>query len=138
MKNSEYKSAFKETYFIVLGDPWSAGDICISVGKIPYPLFKTIPNIHTWAFITAWNPLPVVLSQKENDLRNAQFHKLMTQEGYQLYKGVGKAPDNSWHEDSFLVLNIKNEVAMHWAKRFGQMAFVFGEKDKKAELIFCE
>ena len=36
---------------------------------------KIVGLVETWAFITAWNPLPLILSLEENNKRNKELEK---------------------------------------------------------------
>ncbi len=103
--------------------------------ELEYYLEKV--NTSTWAFITAYNPMSVVLSHEENERRNLGLQVKIKE--YQYLPGEGRDPLGGWTpERSFLILNISLEKANGLAKEFEQKAIVFGEKGSSAELIMIE
>ena len=94
----------------------------------------------TWAFITAWNPIGESDHQlKQNIGRNdALLADLQLLNGMVLPGwGIPDAPE--WPpEASFLVLGISKEDATVISARYGQRAFVFGEKGAKAQLCILD
>lgn len=91
-------------------------------------------NASSWAFITAYNPMSVVLNPEENEMRNQKLKGKIAQ--YQFLEGEGRDPSGEWiPERSFLVPNISLENAIGLAKEFEQRAIMYGEKGGVAELI---
>ena len=58
MTKQELHQAFLNTFFKVFGKT----DFTIKIDAI----ISEAQQFNTWAFITAWNPLPVILSLEEN------------------------------------------------------------------------
>lgn len=88
----------------------------------------------SWAFITAWNPHSLPLTQDENYHRNdlllADIHT------YRYFKGLGVGPDPNWQpEESFLIVGIDKESAITLGRKYNQNAIVFGKKGERAELL---
>jgi hypothetical protein len=52
-------------------------------------LLSEYSQIKTWAFITAWNPLPEILTKSENDIRNNQLKVQLMEEGFVFHPGIG-------------------------------------------------
>ena len=92
----------------------------------------------TWAFITAWNPLPEILSKSENDERNKQLEKEIGERSLKYKKGLGKADDGSWSEESYFIENISIVEALELGKLYGQKAIVMGERGMPAELLVLQ
>lgn len=97
-------------------------------------LYLEKENARTWAFITAYNPMSVVLNPEENERRNQELQKKINY--YHYLMGEGRDPSGEWiPERSFLVLDISRENAISLACSFEQKAIVFGNKGFVAELI---
>ena len=64
MTNSELDLAFKSTDYIVLKNEIIPSDVILKIGIVND--INGITTIGEWAFITAWNPLPEILSDSEN------------------------------------------------------------------------
>jgi len=88
----------------------------------------------SWAYITAYNPLSVILTDEENQRRNTELEQLLT--AYPYKKGIGIDPTGKWKgEASFFIPGISRYEAMDLAQRFGQKAFVYGELGQPATLV---
>ena len=99
-------------------------------------LVDEVQHLNSWAFITAWNPLPEVLSLEENRKRNQNLEEEINSFGLKYCHGIGISEDEKWSEESFFIENISSEKANEWAVKHGQLAFVYGEKSKKAQLVY--
>lgn len=75
----QIKEAYLNTNFIVYGSKHKQDDITIKIGSLNEALYKAIPNLTTWAYITAWNPHPEVLTLEENRGRNNELKKYVKQ-----------------------------------------------------------
>jgi hypothetical protein len=129
----DYIKAFKDTNYIVNIAHNEA--ITINVGKVHKNLDTAIKPLKTWAFITAYNPLPKVLSDLENTIRNNSLKQDIESLGLQLYTGYGIAKDKSWKEESFFITGIDKENAIKLGVKYGQLAIVIGKVGLKSELI---
>jgi hypothetical protein len=69
MDIKKIETAFLETNYVILFE----NKITLKIGDMPTQLLSVNSHIKTWAFITAWNPLPDILTKLENDLRNNQL-----------------------------------------------------------------
>jgi len=132
MKTKEIEHAFIETQYIF----HLQSEIVLKIGEIPADLLEHLPLLQTWAFITAWNPLPDILSRAENDHRNAELQRLLIDQGYSIHKGIGISKDQDWSEESFFIENIDLEVARLVSAQFGQLAFVYGDRKNGNQLVF--
>ena len=92
---------------------------------------------NTWAFITAYNPGSVAARPEENRARQGELERAVTAAGLCFYRGEGKGDDGAWPaEPSLLILGIVEDDAAALARRFGQAAFVFGERGTAARLVW--
>jgi hypothetical protein len=132
MKTNEIEQAFLETSYII----HLQSDIVLKIGEMPADLLEHLPLLKTWAFITAWNPLPDILSKAENEQRNEDLQQYLLDRGYSIHKGIGISKDQSWAEESFFIENIELEDARTASAQFGQLAFVYGDKDSGNQLVF--
>jgi hypothetical protein len=128
------ETAFLETNYIILLE----NKIVLKIGEMPLQLLLEYSQIKTWAFITAWNPLPDVLTKSENDIRNNQLNVQLIEEGFIFHLGVGISKNEDWSEDSFFIENIDLETANAISLKYGQLAFLFGDKINGNQLIFTQ
>lgn len=131
---SEFKTAFLETNYNI---HFQDGEtINLRIGEQPLELLNKLPHLETWAFITAWNPLPIILTKEENYKRNTKLHEKLQEMGFVVHHGVGISKDGNWQEDSFFVENIDKETAKEVSALFSQKAFVYGNKTD-GNLLIC-
>ena len=98
-------------------------------------LFKQ-NRVESAAFITAWNPYSVSLSDKENQSRNEQLEYELNLRSLKFLDGFGQDPLGQWSgEDSFLVLGIELEASKKLGIKFEQNAIVWSDKDAIPQLI---
>ena len=134
MNQNEIEQAFLETNYIVQLE----NEVVLKMGEIPTRLIDDLPQIKTWAFITAWNPLPDILTRTQNDIRNNELRKQLEDEGYLIYPGIGISKNEEWSEESFFIGNIESEKANAISSKFGQLAFLYGDRIKGNQLIFTK
>jgi hypothetical protein len=138
MSKTDLHQAFWETRYVVkTGGPISEA-IVLRIGQNAKTLEDALPHANNWAFITAANPLPEILTPDENQNRQDKLRKLLKEMGYIFYEGVGVSADAHWQEDSMLIVNITRKDANTIAHHFGQMAFVYGTLRKVTELVYTE
>lgn len=128
MTNEETHQAFLETVYTVFNNP----NFDIRINEI----VKEKSSVDSWAFITAWNPLPKIESLEENRQRNNKLENDIKQLGLVYMNGLGVSKDGLWSEESFFIENISLDKAKELAVKYGQLAFVFGTKNNKATLVY--
>jgi hypothetical protein len=134
MDSTQIEKAFLETNYIVqIENP-----IVLKIGEIPKQLLQNFPLLKNWAFITAWNPLPDILSQSENDFRNNQLQVQLKEDGFIFHSGIGISKNEDWSEDSFFIENIDFETANAISIKYGQLAFLYGDCINGNQLIFTK
>ena len=126
--NSKLHQAFINTSYRVL----QSRNIDIKINQT-YTEFDKLEN---WAFITAWNPSPEILSLKENQSRNKQLEQDIKQLGLKYSLGIGISEDQKWSEESFFIENIDLNKANELAAKYGQLAFVCGIRNQNAMLYY--
>jgi hypothetical protein len=128
----EIEQAFLETNYIIKFE----SNIILKIGELPTQLIHNFPEIKTWAFITAWNPLPDILTKAQNDIRNLALKKQMIEDRYVLHTGIGISKNEDWLEESFFIENITLNKANAVSAKYGQLAFLYGDQTKGNQLIF--
>lgn len=99
-------------------------------------LLKVI-NETSWVFITAENPRSQELSKEENKNLNLSLERNLIKEDYQYILGAGIPNNPDWTpENSFLVLGMDKKTGIQLAIKYQQNAFVYGELETTAELIY--
>ena len=71
MTKEEIHQAFIETNFIVIIS--QENSIILKVNHKAEDLEHQFPELESWCFITAFNPLPEILELEENQKRNKQL-----------------------------------------------------------------
>lgn len=114
--------------------------INVRVGQ-PQPQLDCILERHkarSWAFVTACNPRSRLLTDSENDIRQARLAHELIHRRYPHYRGAGHADVPGWPpEDSYLVVGLSKEEALALGRAHEQYAIVYGEHGRPAELLFC-
>jgi hypothetical protein len=134
MENQKIEVAFLETNYLILLE----NKISLKIGEVPKQLLYEHSQINTWAFITAWNPLPDILTKSENEIRNNQLKVQLKEEGFVFYPGIGISKNEDWSEDSFFIENIELETANDISLKYGQLAFLYGDRLNGNQLIFTK
>ena len=95
-------------------------------------------GVRSWAYVTAFNPGSVRLMPRENSERQEDLERTVADLGVPAYRGEGVGDDGQWPpEPSLLVLGIGRLDAQRLGRQYGQIAVVFGEIHRKAELLLC-
>ena len=96
-------------------------------------------NLSCWAYLTACNPGSQPLSAAENRDRQHTLRCAVHDGGWACYPGAGVPDASTWEpEESLLILGIQRQPALQLARRFGQLAIVWGARDTAAELLLSE
>src|SRR5438067_2235057 len=129
--------AFRNTRFIVDGPQ---GEITLRVGERNRQLDELLENFGETgcAFVTAWNPGAVKLSDAENNARQNALIAEVQARGLPFLLGRGVGRDSSWPaEASILIVGASRLEAMELGKRFGQIAIVYAKHGESADLALC-
>ena len=124
----ELNQAYLNTTYRVLQSPL----IDIKINQTNTKLNK----MENWAFITAWNPHPDILSLVENQSRNKQLEQDIKQLGLKYSLGIGISEDQKWSEESLFIENIDLNKANELASKYRQLAFVYGIRGENAMIYY--
>ena len=130
MTPDQLHQAFFNTSFKVLGET----EFIIKIDII----ILEVQLFNSWAFITAWNPSPEILSPEENRNRNKNLENDIIKFGLKYSNGIGISADEQWSEKSFFIENISLDNANELAAKYGQLAYVFGTKNEVAALLYTK
>lgn len=131
---SDLWKAFEETHYIVHHQP----PFTLHVGRHSQELDALLEasRADCAAFITAWNPMSQALSDDENQRRQQSLTDELDRRGLLYHPGIGQHPSNGWPgEQSVLVLGLQLEAARSLAREWGQLAFIWVEREHPVELI---
>lgn len=92
-----------------------------------------------WAYVTAANPASLRLEEEENARRLARLDAEIARRGWRAIPGASLDPEGFWPaEASRLLLGVEEAAARALARRFGQIAFVAGERGAPPRLCWVE
>ena len=135
---SALDAAFRATSFFVDGP---AGRFAIRVGR-PCAALDSLLEEHgaaTWAYVTAYNPGSSPTPAAANVAGQRELEQAVGEAGYRYYRGEGAGDDGAWPpEPSLLVLGVSEAEGAALARRFGQLAIVFGERGGPARLVWVD
>jgi hypothetical protein len=96
-------------------------------------------GIATAAFITAFNPFSMELSQEENARRQDELRDVVFTLGLRFMEGIGQHPSNGWPgEESLLILGGPLKKMRALGAQFGQNAIVWVGADAVPELVLLQ
>jgi hypothetical protein len=127
---------FLETDYIVFKNQLFKKEVVLKINQTAEFIYFARHDLKTCAFITAWNPLPEILSLDVNKSRNLELKNELTAQGYNSHDGIGVSADKKWSEESYFIENIDQNAANEIALKYGQKAFVFIDADRMTKLIY--
>jgi len=117
------------------------GRLSLRVGQRCLELDNLLTDhaVSTWAYVTAVNPGSMRPRDEENAARQRELDSVVASLGVTSYSGEGVADDGRWPpEPSLLILGIGRSDAVRLARQYGQLALVYGELGREAELVLCK
>jgi hypothetical protein len=122
-------------------------DYCVEIAPAPLVLavdersealaeFLRARGSQCAAFITAFNPHGVMLSESENAERMIRLKRTLRDGGFEWIEGEGRARDGRHAELSLLVFDIALEAAHALMRRFEQNAFLWCAAEAVPRLVW--
>jgi hypothetical protein len=133
---SELAQAYARTIYRVAIDG-ARFELRIGAAAPPFAAWLTAQGVSRWAWLTSVNPRSRRLAAAENRRRLAALAERLERAGARFWPGVAVDPDGEWpDEPSFLVLHLPPGRVAALAREFAQHAFLAGEEDGRAELVW--
>jgi hypothetical protein len=96
-------------------------------------------GVGDWAFITAFNPNSIALSDEANQRRHQLLVQRVNDLGYEAFDGLGIGDDSTWPpEKSLLIVGIDEETAKALGHEFGQSAILIGGIHEPPQLLMLK
>jgi Protein of unknown function (DUF3293) len=133
---AELEKAFLATTYCVHHDN---SLLRIRPGMLSKHLDELLKRIgaESWAFITASNPGCRALSDEENRVRHSELRKAVLKLGFTCLNGYGLGDSGDWPaEESLLVVNATQELALLLGEQFGQLAVIYGRVGEVSRLLW--
>ena len=93
-------------------------------------------DLHSAAFLTAWNPFSHPTSEADNRAAQARLENDISQNSLPVIAGEGVDPTGEWPgEPSVLALGLSLEAASSLGVQYQQNAIVWADQDIKPQLI---
>jgi hypothetical protein len=136
--DSTLLEAYRRTAFIA-ETPEGRLSLRVGQGCAELDTLLAAHDVGTWAYVTAFNPGSVRLTLQENSERQRQLEHTVADLGFSSYPGEGIGDDGQWApEPSLLVLGIDRNDARLLGRQYGQLAVIYGELNRDAELLVCD
>ena len=94
--------SFLETDYIVFKNHKFENNIVLKINQKVLENDSANELTQPCALITAWNPLPDILSLKENRKRSEELKNHLIERGYVFHEAMGISSDKKWSEESIL------------------------------------
>jgi hypothetical protein len=135
--NKELLESYESANYHVDASP----SFILKIGKYSPELHSMYDASHKKeaAFITAYNPASLELSNEENKERNRELEEKIQALHLDYIHGEGKCDESEWSgEESFLVFGINQKDAIQLGKDFGQNAIVWIPENCIPELLLLK
>jgi len=99
-----------------------------------------LEGAESWMFITAHNPMGQPQPPEANIEAQQQLHLDIKRANKNYWPGRGYDPcsGEDWEEPSIFVFPISRKEALAWARKFEQLAILYGVSGQPAELLFTQ
>jgi len=93
-----------------------------------------------WMFITAYNPMGQAQPLETNMQAQQQLHLDLIRSDKNYWPGRSYDPQSgeNWEEPSIFVFPVSRSEALNWARKFDQLAILYGVPGQPAELLFTQ
>lgn len=135
-RSAKLLEAYKRTKFIV---DQPNGGIIIRHGECNPDIERLLSEhaVRSGMFITAHNPHSQRLSDDENRDRHLSLIADIEERGFPYFTGRGIGTDDWPAEESLFVLGMSRDLASMLARKHGQLAIVWVDVGRVAEIVLC-
>ena len=89
---------------------------------LPTPgLELAYPSATSFGLLSAWNPHSVERSREENRRADDALHEVLAASGHRFLPAFAQAPNRTWREPSWLVMDMDAPGFDALSRRFGQL-----------------
>lgn len=126
--NEELLEAYNNARFHIYSEP--AVTLRVGIESTELKTLMLRHTVSTAAFITAFNPYSQLLSDVENNQRNAKLLIDIEEGGYIHFAGLGQDVGAKWPgEESYFVLGIDESAVKALGMKYQQNAIVWCDSD---------
>lgn len=115
--------------------------VSVEVGRTHPALDSWVGDyqLSSWCFVTAWNPRAELCDRRENARANVALFMALQGDGHPTVSATAQPRTGDWPvEPGFVVVGVTRDEAVTYARRYGQLACVFGEVGGPAELVWVD
>lgn len=113
-----------------LGGDWH----WIRVGSTAPEIDAAFPQASRYALLSAWNPHSIVCAEALNSHQDQCLQADITAGGHAHRAAFSSAPDRTWREPSWLVIDMAASRLDALARRFGQLGTLAWERGQPVRL----
>lgn len=107
---------------------------CIRVDQALPDALQLKVGVHSWGFITAWNPRSKVRASADNlDAQQELLALLQALPDSTIFPAIGIGT-SGWHEPSLFVIGPDQSTLDALGRRYQQNAYVYGQQSEPARL----
>lgn len=106
----------------------------ISIGAPAPEIDSAFPAAHRYALLSAWDPHSVVRQESINRQQDELLRLSILEQHYAGRAAFSSAPDRSWREPSWLVIDMPTTTLDALARRFGQLGTLSWERGQPVRL----
>lgn len=106
----------------------------LRVGEPSPELEEAFPQARSFAMLSAWNPQSEPREKAVNRREDGELHGELCRGAYNIRAAFASAPDRSWREPGWLVLDMDNASLDTLARRFGQLGTLSWEPGRVVRL----
>ena len=117
-------------YSWALDNAWYA----LRIGHAARELECAFPDAAGFGMLSAWNPQSVPRSDVVNRAQDRQLQMALESAGLRTRPAFAAAPNRSWREPSWLVVDLPVAQLDALARRFGQLGALFWHRGQPARL----
>ena len=94
----------------------------LRIGEPAPEIEAAFPGSASFGLLSAWDPHSTPRPEATNRAADEALHTALLASGLQFRPGFSSAPNRSWREPSWVVMDMPEDEFDHLAQRFGQLA----------------
>jgi hypothetical protein len=132
----EFEDLYKNAIYVVLISP----SIRFQIGNNSQELAALLGKheVTTAALITACNPKGIKTSEDDNQRLMTDLRVDIESLNLPFYPAYGASPDESWKEESYLVIGLDQTASIAMGHKYQQNAIVWIDESKNPSLIWMK